>query len=159
MHILNILTVGNDAGTLANEAIDLTKADILSSKIQTLIEDMKDTCHAVGGHGLAANQVGAPANLFIYRNPANQQLDVLVNPVIISKKGSLHSKGEGCLSLPDRFFNVKRFKKVMVEGLDAHGNQITIATSSKNLARILQHEIDHLQGITIADKGKEVRER
>jgi len=157
MTILNILTVGNDAGTLANKATDLSGADILSSKIQTLLEDMKDTCHDAGGHGLAACQVGSDANMCVYRNPVNQQLCTLINPVIKTKKEPMHSKGEGCLSIPDRFFNVKRFKKVMVEGLDAHGNQITIATSSKALAKILQHEIDHLRGITIADKGKEVQ--
>ena len=59
MTILNILTVGNDAGTLADKAVNLTEADILSSKIQTLIEDMKDTCHAAGGLGDVVVELGA----------------------------------------------------------------------------------------------------
>ena len=161
MAILNILTVGNDLGTLSDKAVDLTKADILSSKIQTLIEDMKDTCHTVGGLGLAANQVGAPANLFIYpedigRNTMTHKYNVIINPVVVFKKDKMTSKGEGCLSLPERYFNVKRFKKMRITGLDENADPIDITTKSKQLAKVLQHEIDHLNGITIADKGKEV---
>jgi len=156
MSILNILTVGNDIGTLADKAIDLTKADILSSKIQTLIEDMKDTCHSVGGLGLAACQVGAPANLCVYFDLTSSRLEALINPVIIKKKDKFHSKGEGCLSLPDRRFNVKRYKKIWITGLDEHGEEVEIITRSKQLAKILQHEVDHLNGITLDTKGKEI---
>lgn len=163
MAILNILTVGNDAGTLADKAVDLTKADILSSKIQTLIEDMKDTCHSVGGLGLAANQVGAPANLFIYsgdpgRATMTHQYNVLINPIIFAgSKGKFKSQGEGCLSLPERYFTVVRYKEVVINGLDEAGKEVQFRTKSKQLAKILQHEVDHLYGITIADKGKEVK--
>ena len=156
MAILNILTVGNDSGTLADKAEDLSKGDILSHKIQTLIEDMKDTCHSVGGLGLAANQVGAPANLFIYQEPGQTGYKVLINPVVLWKKDKYTSKQEGCLSLPERRFNVKRYKRMHVGGLDENGNGVQIITKSKKLATILQHEIDHLRGVTIADKGKEV---
>lgn len=161
MSVLNILTIGNDIGTLADAALNLDKAEILSSKTQTLIEDMKDTCHAVGGLGLSANQVGAPANLFIYstdlgRSIITNKYSVIINPVIVSKKNIMSSKGEGCLSIPDRYFNVKRYKKIRITGLDEYADPIDITTKSKKLARILQHEVDHLNGITIADKGKEV---
>ena len=66
------------------------------------------------------------------------------------------SNVEGCLSLPERYFNVKRFKKMRITGLDENADPIDITTKSKQLAKVLQHEIDHLNGITIADKGKEV---
>lgn len=156
MSILNILTVGNDSGTLADKAIDLSGGDILSSTIQTLIENMKDTCHSVGGLGLAANQVGAGANMFIYKEPGTTGYQVLINPEVVFKKDRFTSKGEGCLSLPDKYFNVKRFKKIRVRGLDENANPVDITTKSKQFAKILQHEIDHLNGVTIADKGKEV---
>ena len=162
MTILNILTVGKDAGTLANRAQGLTKADILSSKIQTLIEDMKDTCHSVGGLGLAACQVGSDADLFIYsgdpgRATMTHQYSVIVNPVILAgRKGKFKSKGEGCLSLPERYFTVVRQKQLWVSGLNERGEEVEFITKSKQLAKIIQHEVDHLHGWTIADKGKEV---
>lgn len=162
MSILNILTVGNDSESLSETADDLTKEDILSSKIQTLIEDMKDTCHSVGGLGLAANQVGAPANLFIYssdvgRNTMTHQYDVIINPVIFTGYGALKfkSKGEGCLSVPKRYFTVVRQKQIVIMGLNEKAEEVKFRTKSKQLARILQHEFDHLHGVTIADKGKE----
>ena len=162
MTVLNILTVGNDAGTLADKAVDLTKADILSSKIQTLIEDMKDTCHSVGGLGLSANQVGAPANLFIYpedigRNTMTHKYNVIINPVIFAgNKGKFKSRGEGCLSVPGRYFTIVRYKEVIIYGLNEKGEEINFRTKSKQLAKLLQHEVDHLHGVTILDKGKEV---
>lgn len=154
MTILNILTVDNDSGTLSNSTMDLTKAEILSHEIQTLIEDMMDTCHNVEGLGLAACQVASPYNLCIYKEPGTKVFKVLINPVIIGKTGKMTSRGEGCLSLPEQYFNVKRFKKIIVEGFDRNGDPIRIKTKSKQLAKILQHEIDHLHGTTIADKGK-----
>lgn len=154
MSIYNILTVGNDAGTLADKATELTKEEILTHKIQTLIENMMDTCHDADGLGLAANQVGATGSICVYKIPGKPGFQTIINPVIVSKKGKFTSRGEGCLSLPGRYFSVKRYKKIVVTGLDRHGNPIEIETKSKQLAKILQHEIDHLNGITIADKGK-----
>ncbi len=156
MTILNILEVGKDADTLANRTVDLTRSDILSGKIQTLIEDMKDTCHDAEGLGLAANQVGSDANLCVYKEPGVSGFQVLANPTIIEAKEKFKSKGEGCLSLPDRRFIVSRFKRIVVSGLNEKGEPVELRTKSKQLARILQHEIDHLQGITVLDKGKEM---
>lgn len=155
--MLDIITIDNDeTGALRKKPIDLSKADILSSTIQTLIERMKDTCHDVGGVGLAACQVGAGANMFIYKAPGTFGYKVLINPEVVFKKDKFTSKGEGCLSVPERRFNVRRFKKIRVTGLDEYANPVDITTKSKQLAKILQHEIDHLNGVTIADKGKEV---
>jgi peptide deformylase len=153
MSLLEILTHPHD--TLAAKATDLTSADILSHEIQTLIEDMKDTCHDAGGLGLAANQVGSDANLFVYRVLGG--LDVLINPEVVFMKEKMHSKGEACLSVPGQYYNVKRFKKIYVKGLDEHAEPVEITTKSKIFAKILQHEIDHLNGVTIADKGKRVQ--
>jgi peptide deformylase len=155
MAILNILKAG-ESDILSNKAVDLTKADVLSSKIQTLIEDMIDTLHDSGGLGLAANQVGSDANLCVFKVPGERGYRVLINPTITAKKNRFNSKGEGCLSLPGRRFNVKRWKKIEVSGVDKDGEVIEFETKSKHLAKIIQHEIDHLQGITLLDKGKEV---
>jgi peptide deformylase len=154
MTTLEILTHPHE--TLAAKAEDLTKADILSNEIQTLIEDMKDTCHIIGGLGLAANQVGSTANLCIYSTPGETGFKVLINPRLVGRMEKFSSKGEGCLSLPEQYFNVPRYKKLRVTGLDGHAKPIDIITKSKHLAKILMHELDHLKGITIIDKGKKV---
>ena len=154
--IKEIITISDYPDLLAAKALDLSVADILSSSIQTLIEDMKDTCHAAEGLGLAATQIGAGANLCVYKEPGAVGYKVLINPYIKGHKEPFKSKAEGCLSVPGRRFNVTRYKKITVEGLDEHGNKVEFTTKSKKLAVILQHEIDHLNGITIADKGKEI---
>ena len=136
----------------------LSQDQILSSEVQTLIEDMMDTCDAAEGVGLAANQVGSSHSICIYREPGAALYSVLINPNIKKKFGGvLHSKGEGCLSVPGKYFNVVRKKKLIVEGLDRNGKPVVIDTKSKRLTKILQHEIDHLNGITIANKGKKAK--
>jgi len=152
--ILEIITYPNDVLTTPTE--DLTQADIKSGVIQTLIEDMIDTCLAIDGLGLAANQVGVGKSLLVYRRPGTKKFGILINPAFVKGVGSLHSKNEGCLSLPDQRFNVKRFKKVVVEALDRDGEKKTAVTKSKRLAKILQHELDHLNGLTLIDTGKRV---
>ena len=152
--ILEIITYPNDILTTPTE--DLTQADIKSGKIQTLIEDMIDTCLALDGLGLAANQVGVGKSLLVYRRPGTTDFGVLINPICIKSMGALHSKDEGCLSLPDQRFNVRRSKKVVVVALDRDGEKKTTVTKSKRLAKVLQHELDHLNGLTLIDTGKKV---
>ena len=154
MTILQIVTYPNDI--LTTPTTNLTKAEILSSEIQTLIEDMIDTCLDADGLGLAANQVGVNKSLLVYRRPGTNQFGVLINPSIKSKKDVMNSKEEGCLSLPDQYFNVKRYKKIVVKALTRDGEPKTAATKSKKLAKTLQHEIDHLNGRTLIDQGKKV---
>jgi len=154
MTILQIVTHPNDILTTPTE--ELTKADILSSEIQTLIENMIDTCLDADGLGLAANQVGVGKSLIICRKPGTNQFDTIINPKIVHAEGSMHSKGEGCLSLPGQHFNIKRFKKITVTGLAADGETLMIGTKSKRFAKIVQHELDHLDGFTLLNRGKKV---
>jgi len=152
--ILEIITYPNDI--LTTPTTNLTQADIKSGEIQTLIEDMIDTCLDAGGLGLAANQVGVAKSLIVYRKPGTKKFGILINPIFMKAIGSLHSKGEACLSLPDQYFNVKRSKKIVVKALDRDGEEKIAATKSKKLAKILQHEMDHLNGLTLIDVGKRV---
>ena len=153
MSILEIIKYPNDILTTPTDY--LSPGQIASSEIQTLIEDMIDTCVAAAGVGLSANQVGKNYAICIYLEPGKSIFNVLINPHIVKKGGGkLHSKGEGCLSVPGKYFNVSRYKKLTVEGLDRNGNPVVIETKSKRLAKILQHEIDHLLGVIIAKKGK-----
>jgi len=151
--ILKIVKHPNDV--LTTPTTELTRAEILSGKIQTLIEDMIDTCLAVDGLGLAANQVGVDKSLLIYRKPGYRtRFGVMINPKLKEKKDITNSKGEGCLSLPGQRFNVKRYKNITVLALDSAGEKRTTVTKSKKLAKIIQHEIDHLDGLTLAERGK-----
>jgi peptide deformylase len=126
--------------------------ELKSGSFQTLIENMIDTCINAEGLALAANQVGVDKSLFVYRKPGTTTFRVMVNPSIIGKKGKLFNKVEACLSMPDESFEVKRYKKIQVSALDRDGLEINIWTKSKKIAQCLQHEIDHLNGITLATK-------
>lgn len=152
MAIREILTHPNDI--LSTPARELSKDEILGFEIQTLIEDMKDTCHAAGGVGLAAPQIGESVSIFIVR--FKDGIETFINPVIKSKKGLYHFKGEGCLSLPGVQFKVKRAKMVELTYLDEHAEEAYWRTKSKFTGQAFQHEIDHLNGILLIDKGKRI---
>jgi len=152
--ILTIVTHPNDI--LTTPTTDLTRDEIKSNEIQTLLEDMAETCLHMGGLGLAANQVGVSKSIIICRKPGTDKFITLINPAFVKGVGMMNSKGEGCLSLPEQFFNVKRWKKVVVEAYDREAEKKIAATKSKRLAKILQHEMDHLKGLTLIDVGKKV---
>lgn len=103
-----------------------------------------------GGVGLAANQVGETKRIILIQTPTFRQ--VIINPVIIRKYGGTIMSTEGCLSFPGKRVRVSRHTRVEVEGLDAEGQ--TIKFNLKNLnAIVIQHEVDHLNGITCIDKA------
>jgi peptide deformylase len=123
------------------------------SELQKLIDDMIETMYAAPGVGLAANQVGVSKRVAVIDvNVTDEKgsLIVLVNPEIVHKEGANDSE-EGCLSIPGYTTVVKRADKVKVEGLDRHGRPIEIEGSGL-LARALQHEIDHLDGLLLIDR-------
>ena len=141
---------------------ELAQADIKGHKIQTLIEDMIDTCIDAGGAGLAANQVGENVSLFVLRWAHKKSqtrtefvFEAFINPEIIWKKEKQHCKGEGCLSVPGKYFNVKRYKQLKLKYLDRNGKEAVLTVKRKKLAQAVLHEMDHLAGITLAQKGKE----
>jgi len=120
----------------------------LDDATKKLIDDMAETLYARGGAGLAANQVGELKQVAVI--DAGDGLRVLVNPKIIDKKGRVVA-AEGCLSLPGYEFEVKRPQKIFVEYLDKSGREQKLKAEDL-LARIICHEVDHLQGKTILDK-------
>lgn len=127
----------------------------IDEELQKLIDDMIETMQAASGVGLAAIQVGVDKSLIVYDgHPGeedNHAFEVLINPKIIKAEGSVLSENEGCLSVPDFRADVKRFASVVVEGLDRHGNPVHIERDDF-LAIVLQHEIDHLNGILFIDR-------
>ena len=116
-----------------------------------LASDMIETMRAVNGVGLAAPQVGISKRIIVAEDPENNRtVLVLVNPRILKKKG--RSKFcEGCLSIPQITSDVVRPDWIIVEALNLDGKTLRIDTGGL-LARILQHEIDHLEGVLFIDR-------
>lgn len=121
----------------------------LDPEIQTLIADMKDSCSAVEGIGLAAPQLGVSKRVIIINYPQGSPYG-LINPELVWKSTGTTLLEEGCLSIPDIVVAVTRPKKVKVQALNEQGQAIEIVAEDL-LAKILQHEIDHLNGVLITD--------
>lgn len=117
----------------------------LTSKIQTLIDAMIETMHAAEGVGLAANQIGSDLDILVASPDGEPGKElVLMNARILRRSGQIHAQ-EGCLSLPGIFAEVTRAADIAAQGLDREGKTKLVQTSGL-LARILQHETDHLVG-------------
>jgi len=130
----------------------------IDAHTQRLIDDMTETMHAVRGLGLAANQVGIPKKLCIIDISLKEDkapLIVLINPVIVEKEGAAEAE-EGCLSIPGYLTSIKRAEKVFVRGIDREGRNLEIEGVGL-LARALQHEIDHLEGILFIDRMSPIK--
>jgi len=132
-----------------------TKAvENIDGKIQIIIDNMAETMYDAPGAGLAAIQVGCDKSIIVFDNlpgETEKSLQVLLNPEILESDGEIISEDEGCLSVPDFRSNVKRSSLVLVEGIDREGNPIKIEVEGY-LAIVLQHEIDHLNGILFIDR-------
>jgi peptide deformylase len=126
----------------------------IDDTVQNLIDNMAKTMYEAPGVGLAAIQVGINKSLTVYDiSPKDEKrsLQVLINPRIVSREGSIISEDEGCLSVPDFRSDVKRAAAIVVEGLDRNGKPLRIDAEGF-LAIVLQHEIDHLNGILFIDR-------
>ncbi len=135
---------------LREKTLQVTDCD---SELQKLIDDMIETMYAAPGVGLAANQVGVSKQVAVIDVSVRDEkspLIVLVNPEIIHLEGEIEAE-EGCLSVPDYTTVLKRALKVCVKGLDRHGKPVEREAEGL-LARALQHEIDHLNGILFIDR-------
>ena len=125
----------------------------LDGDLQRLIDDMVETMYAAPGLGLAANQVGSPHRLFV-ANPAENRdpakLLVMLNPELVETEGEILFE-EGCLSIPDFREDVRRARRVLLRGIDRNGRPLEVE-GEQVLARIFQHEMDHLNGLFFVDR-------
>lgn len=112
---------------------------------------MKKITKKYDGIGLACPQIGINARI-IYVSPNKRENFILVNPIIIETSKRQIMDSEGCLSLPQIFGNVIRPEKIIIQALNEYGEQIEV-NADKIISRILQHEIDHLNGILFIDKA------
>jgi peptide deformylase len=121
----------------------------ITAEIKRIIADMTETMWHQVGIGLAAPQVGLPYRILVM-DDGEGAAQALINPVIESRSGTIREE-EGCLSLPGVFGVVERSKTITVRAMDADGKPVSLeATGLK--ARIVQHELDHLDGVFFIDR-------
>ena len=136
------------ADTLGRRAQPVEKID---DNIRQLVEKMTDIMLKNSGIGLAAPQVSVPLRLFIISlNGTKENVKVYINPTV-TPAGELDSVDEGCLSVPGVYTKIRRYKKCKVAATDLNGNEFTEEAEGL-FARALQHEYDHIEGMTIADR-------
>jgi peptide deformylase len=150
--ILPILTYPNTILRQKAQEINLTEIGTLT--LQELIKNMQQTVKAAGGIGLAAPQIGQSKRMIII-NLENNNL-VLINPKITRFSLRKELGEEGCLSLPGKFVLVKRAKVIKVTAFDENGKELKFKAKDL-LARVIQHEIDHLNGVLIIDKAEKIK--
>lgn len=157
MTIREIVTLPNKI--LRQKARKVTSFD---AELQTLIDDMVDTMRAAPGVGLAAPQVDVPLRVIVVEfsdDPDDEEtppkLYTLVNPEIARASAEEELGTEGCLSIPGIVGDVERPLTVTVKGLNRRGQSVKIKAGGW-LARIFQHEVDHLNGVLFVDQAERV---
>jgi peptide deformylase len=144
---------------LRKVAKKVTALELRMPLTQQLIDDMIETMHAAPGIGLAAPQVGVSKRIFVADvTDENEEhnLYVFINPVLTDFAGE-ETAAEGCLSIPGKIGDVTRAASCTISALDRHGKKVRVEATGM-LARCIQHEVDHLDGILITDKATNIRE-
>jgi peptide deformylase len=121
----------------------------VTPEIKTLIADMAETMWHQVGIGLAAPQIGVSLRIFVM-DDGKRGARAIVNPVV-TERGGVVKEEEGCLSLPGIFAQVERSKSLRIEGLDGDGQPIGFEAQGLQ-AKIIQHEMDHLDGVLFIDR-------
>jgi len=141
-----------------------TEADEVAAfddDLRSLVRDMFETMYHAEGIGLAAPQIGVSTRVIVLdlrREDHEDEPIALVNPCLVWASTELAKQPEGCLSIPSLEEVVERPASVRVEGHDPHGRPVTVEATDL-LARALQHEIDHLDGILFIDRVSALKRR
>ena len=142
-----------DTQTIRQPSLDWPLADVPSQRLARLIKDLKDTMREENGVGIAAPQIGVNVRVIIVET--KQGPYVVINPKILRRSWRRESGEEGCLSVRGVFGLIKRSRQVLVRGLDEHGRPVDYRAQGL-LARIFQHEVDHLAGTLIIDRLEKI---
>ncbi len=140
---------------LRGRAEEIAEVD---DELRELAAEMLKTMYGAEGIGLAAPQVGVPTRLFVMdmREP-DQEPRAVINPVITHSAGSDRAE-EGCLSIPGLTAHIDRAEEIVMEGMDLDGQPLRLEVSGL-LARCIQHEIDHLDGVLFIDRASPIKRR
>ncbi len=132
-----------------------------TAEIQALIQDMWESMRAARGVGLAAVQIGVPLRVIVAEIPEDMDDPdagtslALINPELVKASREVEDGVEGCLSVPGWVGTVPRHLEVVVKGMDPKGKPVRLKARGY-LARVLQHEIDHTEGVLFIDRATEV---
>lgn len=154
MSILPIITAPDPRLKVVSDAVDR-----VDDQVRRLLDDMLATMYAAPGVGLSAIQVGVPKRVIVADTAPDGEARrpiFLVNPRILSASDEMAVYNEGCLSLPEHFAEIERPEQVLVEHLDRDGKLQRLEADGL-LARCVQHEIDHLEGVLFVDHLSAVR--
>lgn len=160
MSMLKITRLGDPV--LRKPAEPLNPQDVASPDIQRLIDDMTETMRDSEGVGLAAPQVNVPKRVILvevrggnprYPDRDEVPLTALINPEIAPIGDEMEGGWEGCLSIPDLRGVVPRYQRIAVSALDQNGKPVKFEAADF-FARVIQHEVDHLDGIVFLDRMK-----
>lgn len=138
-------------GRLGNPALrcKAREADFDTDNLKNIVKEMENSLRAAKGLGLAGPQIGILKRVFIY--DLGEGLQVMINPEMIWRSEEEVEETEGCLSIPGYEMTVSRAARVRVEACDHKGQKKTVEAEG-TLARLFQHEIDHLNGVLIIDR-------
>ncbi len=156
---MNIVTIAEkkDEKFLRRKTAPVDLASFDKKTLRALVRDMKQIMRRADGVGLSANQIGLNMRLFVAEMPAQQgegnKFYVIINPEIVKTSLRVVPMEEGCLSVPQMFGMVDRPDRITIAGFDANGKRIKIKAWGF-LARVFQHEIDHLNGGLFIDAAK-----
>ncbi len=129
-------------------------------EIKELIKSMREKMKEAHGIGLSANQIGLPYRVFVAQVPSHQgrpKFYAIFNPEIVKQSKETEIMEEGCLSIPGKYGFVERASRIVIKGYDPNGKKIKIKAWGL-LARVFQHEIDHLDGKLFIDRTNKVKE-
>lgn len=149
MAVLDLVKIPN---SILNEPCD--EVTIFDDSLKDLVDNMFETMHYHKGIGLAAPQIGILYRLCVCE--VETEKIVLINPVLTAQINPIKSD-EGCLSIPQMMYEVDRYEQVTVNAMNLNGESFRV--SAKGLmAIVIQHEMDHLDGVLIMDKGQYIQE-
>lgn len=149
MAILKVITTPHKTLRIKADEIDLEDL----KNLQNFIKDMEKTMIKKDGLGLAGNQVDFPKRIFIINTKDGPQ--AIINPTLHNKSFKKKWSEEGCLSIPDTYGQVKRHYHLILKGYDSKGKKLKMKVEGL-FARVVQHEVDHLDGVLFIDKAKNI---
>ncbi len=149
--MLPILTLPN--AKLRERSKEIDPKELRDPAFQAWIDDLIETMHRADGVGIAAPQTGRQIRVFIAMDGSTPH--VAVNPVVVKKSWRADDGEEGCLSVPGKYGIVRRYHAFKLRALDRFGEKIVIDAKGF-FARVLQHELDHLDGVLYVDRAKKV---
>lgn len=148
MAVLEVLTAGHPTLKQVAEPVDF-----VNKKMRAFIDDMAETMYEENGVGLAAPQVGVSQQIIVVDD--GHGLMALINPELVHGEGSQIGL-EGCLSVPGYYGDVERYQTITVKAMDMHNKKVRLKAEGF-LARIIQHEMDHLKGHLFIEKAANLR--